>query len=156
MGSATNFRNGIIRGYKLFVQRQGGEEMTINIEGNDTDSYTLTGLLPTTAYIISALAYTVGDGPGVFTLLPSQHPQVNTFSTVILSDVYEFKNRINFLYPHTANQYTVQRLVFGASYLFTIRVEVRFSVCSKLFRSTYLNGEYVDSLNATTKETGNS
>ena len=56
-------RNGIIRGYKLFVQRQGGDEMTINIEGNDTDSYTVTGLLPTTAYIISALAYTVGDGP---------------------------------------------------------------------------------------------
>ena len=56
-------RNGIIRGYKLFVQQQGQQERTINIVGNDTTEYIVSGLEPGTAYIVSALAYTVGDGP---------------------------------------------------------------------------------------------
>ena len=57
-------RNGIIRGYRLFIQQQGEErERTINIVGNDTTEYIISGLEPGTAYIVSALAYTVGDGP---------------------------------------------------------------------------------------------
>ena len=58
-----NLRNGIIRGYKLFVQQQGQQERMINIAGNDTTEYIVSGLEPGTAYIVSALAYTVGDGP---------------------------------------------------------------------------------------------
>ena len=58
-----NLRNGIIRGYRLFVQQQGRRERTINIVGNDTTEYIVSGLEPGTAYIVSALAYTVGDGP---------------------------------------------------------------------------------------------
>ena len=70
-------RNGIIRGYKLFVQQQGRQERTINIAGNDTTEYIVSGLEPGTAYIVSALAYTVGDGPRsihltVFTPLVSE------------------------------------------------------------------------------------
>lgn len=58
------FRNGIIRGYRLFIQQQGEErERMINIVGNDTTEYIISGLEPGTAYIVSALAYTVGDGP---------------------------------------------------------------------------------------------
>ena len=57
-------RNGIIRGYRLFIQQQGEErERTINIVGNDTTEYIISGLEPGRAYIVSALAYTVGDGP---------------------------------------------------------------------------------------------
>ena len=57
-------RNGIIRGYRLFIQQQEEEqERTINIVGNDTTEYIISGLEPGTAYIVSALAYTVGDGP---------------------------------------------------------------------------------------------
>jgi len=58
-----NLRNGIIRGYKLFVQRQNQEERTINIPGNRTNEYILSRLDPGTAYVVSVLAYTVGDGP---------------------------------------------------------------------------------------------
>ena len=57
-------RNGIIRGYKLFVQQQRGrQERMINIAGSGTTEYIVSGLEPGTAYIVSALAYTVGDGP---------------------------------------------------------------------------------------------
>lgn len=59
----STLRNGIIRGYKLFVQREGGDEVTFNIKGNETDSYTVTGRQPNTAYVVSILAYTVEDGP---------------------------------------------------------------------------------------------
>ncbi len=58
-----DLRNGIIRGYKVFVQPPGGDEMTFRIRGNDTNVYVVTGLQPKTAYIVSVLAYTVGDGP---------------------------------------------------------------------------------------------
>ena len=57
-------RNGIIRGYKLFVQQQRGrQERIINIAGSGTTEYIVSGLEPGTAYVVSALAYTVGDGP---------------------------------------------------------------------------------------------
>ena len=58
-------RNGIIRGYKLFVQlASGGKEMLINIPNNATDVYIVGGLELATSYRFSVLAYTsVGDGP---------------------------------------------------------------------------------------------
>ena len=56
-------RNGIIRGYRLFVLRGGVEIRNINITGNDTLAYIVGGLQPATAYTFSVLAYTVADGP---------------------------------------------------------------------------------------------
>ena len=61
---APNVRNGIIRGYKLFVQASGGEETSTNITNNNTQAFIICGLQPRTAYTVSILAYTaVGDGP---------------------------------------------------------------------------------------------
>ena len=61
---ASNVRNGIIRGYKLFVQARGGQETTMNITNNNTEAFIISGLQPRTAYTVSILAYTaVGDGP---------------------------------------------------------------------------------------------
>jgi hypothetical protein len=58
-------RNGIIRGFKIFVEEAGGDgsEMVVDVMGNSTLAYIVTGLKPATAYIFSMLAYTVGDGP---------------------------------------------------------------------------------------------
>ena len=61
---ARNVRNGIIRGYKLFVQAKGREERTMNITNSSTQAYIISGLQPRTAYTISVLAYNAaGDGP---------------------------------------------------------------------------------------------
>ena len=59
-------RNGIIRGFKIFVEEAGsddGSEMVIDVMGNSSLAYIVTGLKPATAYIFSMLAYTVADGP---------------------------------------------------------------------------------------------
>ena len=61
---ASNVRNGIIRGYKLFVQARGGEETSMNITNNNTQAFIIGGLQPGTAYTVSILAYTAaGNGP---------------------------------------------------------------------------------------------
>ena len=56
-------RNGFIRGYKLFVQLINGEETLVNITNNATTEFIVTDLDPSTQYVVSVLAYTVGDGP---------------------------------------------------------------------------------------------
>ena len=59
-------RNGIIRGFKIFVEEAGsgdGSEMVFDVMGNSSLAYIVTGLKPATAYIFSMLAYTVADGP---------------------------------------------------------------------------------------------
>ena len=59
-----NLRNGIIRGFKLFVQPEGqGEEQVYTISNNETDEYIVGRLTPSTAYVCSILAYTIADGP---------------------------------------------------------------------------------------------
>ena len=60
-----NLRNGIIRGFKIFVEEAGGggSEMVIDVMGNSSLAYIVNGLKPSTAYVFSMLAYTVGDGP---------------------------------------------------------------------------------------------
>ena len=72
-------RNGIIRGYKLFVQlASGGKEMLINIPNNATDVYIVGGLELATSYRFSVLAYTsVGDGPR------SIHLTITTLSIIL-------------------------------------------------------------------------
>ena len=59
----SNLRNGFIRGYKFFVQRENQEEKTYDIRSSRTTKVILFRLDPGTAYIVSVLAYTVGDGP---------------------------------------------------------------------------------------------
>ena len=57
-------RNGIIRGYKLFVQSSGRDIIrNITITNNQTLAYIVGGLERATPYTFSILAYTVADGP---------------------------------------------------------------------------------------------
>ena len=58
-------RNGIVRGYKIFVEPVDGskDELVFDIMDNTTLAYIIKGLKPATAYIFSMLAYTVADGP---------------------------------------------------------------------------------------------
>ncbi len=57
-------RNGIIRGFKVFVQPSvGGDELVFNVTGNGTTELIIEDLTPSTSYVVSVLAYTVGDGP---------------------------------------------------------------------------------------------
>ena len=57
-------RNGIIRGYKLFVQSMGRDIRNITISNNQTLAYIVGGLERSTPYTFSILAYTLaGDGP---------------------------------------------------------------------------------------------
>jgi hypothetical protein len=58
-----NLRNGIIRGYKLFVQSMGRDIRNITITNNQTLVYVVGGLQRSTPYSFSILAYTVADGP---------------------------------------------------------------------------------------------
>ena len=60
---SINNRNGFIRGYRLFVQRVGGEAWNITIPDNTTLAYIVGGLQKNTHYTFSVLAYTVADGP---------------------------------------------------------------------------------------------
>ena len=58
------FRNGIIRGYKLFIKQQGTiDDTVITVLDNSTTEYIITGLTANTAYVCSMLAFTVADGP---------------------------------------------------------------------------------------------
>ena len=58
-----NVRNGIIRGYKLFVQSSGKDIRNVTIMNNETLAYIVGGLERATPYTFSILAYTVADGP---------------------------------------------------------------------------------------------
>ena len=60
---AIGVRNGIIRGYKLFVQSSGRDIRNITIPNNETLAYIVGGLERATQYTLSVLAYTVADGP---------------------------------------------------------------------------------------------
>ncbi len=68
-------RNGIIRGFKVFVQESGSAtEQVINVANRNANELIVDGLLPATLYTFSVLAYTVNDGPR------SIHLTVSTFS----------------------------------------------------------------------------
>ena len=62
-------RNGIIRGFKLFINRKGGSKGIQFIDASQTSVYTktVTGLQESTEYELQVLAYTsAGDGPKSF------------------------------------------------------------------------------------------
>ena len=67
-------RNGFIRGYKLITQLPTGDEMVINISGNRTNEYIMNDLTPSTRYVMTILAYTVGDGPRSIHLTVETNP----------------------------------------------------------------------------------
>ena len=70
----TEFQNGIIRGYKLFIREQssGTERMTDISDGN-ANEFIVTGLTAGTAYVCSMLAYTSADGPRTLFLTASTY-----------------------------------------------------------------------------------
>lgn len=73
-----NLRNGIIRGFKIFVELVGllpqGMESVIDVADGQAEEYIIGDLEPGTVYTFSVLAYTVDDGPR------SIHLTLTTFS----------------------------------------------------------------------------
>ena len=55
--------NGIVRGFKLFIDKVNGSERFINIPGTTLQSYIITDLEGFSTYTFSMLIYTVADGP---------------------------------------------------------------------------------------------
>ena len=55
--------NGIVRAYKLYVQRFNGSAREITLMDNTTFSYIITKLEPLAQYTFSMLIKTVEDGP---------------------------------------------------------------------------------------------
>ena len=78
-------RNGIIRGYKIFVVPADGseDELVIEIMDITTFAYIIMGLKPATAYIFSMLAYTVADGPRSIHLTAITHPTGRAMSCMM-------------------------------------------------------------------------
>ena len=57
-------RNGIIRGFKLFINRKGSDVQMIDVSNSSVYTKTVTGLQESTEYELQVLAYTsAGDGP---------------------------------------------------------------------------------------------
>ena len=61
--SSTIGINGDIRGYKIFVEKVGGDQKIIDIPEATSRTHHITGLEKLTTYFFSILMYTVGDGP---------------------------------------------------------------------------------------------
>ena len=60
----TDSRNGIIRGFKLFINRKGSDVQMIDVSNAAVYTKTVTGLQESTEYELQVLAYTsTGDGP---------------------------------------------------------------------------------------------
>ena len=60
-------RNGIIRGFKLFINRKGSDVQMIDVSNPSLYTKTVTGLQESTEYELQVLAYTsAGDGPKSF------------------------------------------------------------------------------------------
>ena len=74
----ANLRNGVVRGFKVFYEGLGSEQM-MDIADGAANEYIVAGLQPGTVYTFSVLAYTVGDGPRSFRLT------VSTFSAGLYS-----------------------------------------------------------------------
>ena len=55
--------NGIVRGFKIFADKINGSETIIDVADNKTEVYIISGLEPSSQYLISMLIYTVADGP---------------------------------------------------------------------------------------------
>ncbi len=59
----VKYRNGLIKGYKLFLRPADDEEIEVIVDSNITTEYIFVGLTPSTGYTCSVLAFTNDDGP---------------------------------------------------------------------------------------------
>ena len=86
----TEFQNGIIRGYKVFIREQGSStERMMDVPDGNANEFIMTGLTAGTAYVCSMLAYTSADGPRTLFLTPSTY-QNGEFSGESLDHCYIF------------------------------------------------------------------
>ena len=70
----TEFQNGIIRGYKVFIREHGSStERMIDVPDGNANEVIVTGLTAGTAYVCSMLAYTSADGPRTLFLTASTY-----------------------------------------------------------------------------------
>ena len=82
-------RNGIITGYRLILRHNGSDEAFQNITTTgDENTFTMTGLEPSTEYEIKVAAVTVGVGPFtdeslIASTLGTCHCTIHTYFTRI-------------------------------------------------------------------------
>ena len=55
--------NGIVRGFKIIIDKVNGTQQIINVEDGDAQAYIITDLEQSATYLFSIVIYTVGDGP---------------------------------------------------------------------------------------------
>ena len=55
--------NGIVRGFKIIVDKVNGTQQIFNVEDGDAQAYIITDLEQSATYLFSIVIYTVGDGP---------------------------------------------------------------------------------------------
>ena len=61
--SVTTGINGVVRGFKIIVNKVNGTQQIIDVEGAAAQTYIITGLEQSATYLFSIVIYTVGDGP---------------------------------------------------------------------------------------------
>ena len=61
--SVTTGINGIVRGFKIIVDKRNGTQQIINVEGEGAQAYIISNLEQSATYFFSIVIYTVGDGP---------------------------------------------------------------------------------------------
>ena len=61
--SVTTGINGIVRGFKIIVNKVNGPQQIINVDGDYAQAYIITDLEQSATYFFSILIYTVEDGP---------------------------------------------------------------------------------------------
>ena len=55
--------NGIVRGFKIIVDKRNGTQQVINVEDEGAQAYIISDLEQSATYFFSIVIYTVGDGP---------------------------------------------------------------------------------------------
>lgn len=55
--------NGIVRGFKIYVDKTNNSESVIDVKGDMVQAYIITDLEQSAKYLFSMLIYTVADGP---------------------------------------------------------------------------------------------
>ena len=95
-------RNGIVRGYKLIILYPNGSEIVISCTDNITQ-YIIGGLEASMRYVVSVLAYTVGDGPRSIHLTATTNPQNMCKHIVRQFRIYLIKMNVLFKNPVKKN-----------------------------------------------------
>lgn len=65
--------NGVVRGFKIYVDKVNGSRRVITVEGDMIQAYIITDVESSAQYYFSMLIYTVADGPRSI-LLPVTMP----------------------------------------------------------------------------------